>query len=110
MSPGCLLLKPYLLCSHRRGYNNVFQAVSLLHRQQGQDKVYGPQRQAWSSDRKGKGVQEIGLLVCDPRRQDRKGGAVRSPSWLYILFNHWEALGKRPSLSQPGLFICKMES
>ena len=56
----------------RRGYNNVFQAVSLLHHQQVQDKVYGPQRQAWSSDRKGKGVQEMGLLVCDPRRQDRK--------------------------------------
>lgn len=71
MSPACLL-KPFLLCSHRLGYNNVFQAVSLLHHQQGQDKVYGPQLQAWSSDRKGKGVQEMGLLVCDPRRQDRK--------------------------------------
>lgn len=72
MSPACLLLKPFLLCSHRLGYNNVFQAVSLLHRQQQQHKVYGPQRQAWSSDRKGKGEQEMGLLVCDPRRQDRK--------------------------------------
>lgn len=72
MSPACLLFKPFLLCSHRLGYNNVFQAASLLHRQQQQHKVYGPQPQTWSSDRKGKGGQGVGLYVCDPRRQDRE--------------------------------------